>query len=121
VNLEQERRGEFFVLTPRKDLTGGAETQDLEKAVREIAAAGPPHIIVDLGRVSYINSTGLGSLVTAYTACRNRNGTFRVVNISKRIKNLFLITKLAFVFETFDTVEEALLGVSRDQSGAAGE
>ncbi len=108
--LDKELRGDIWILTPRKDLMGGAETRELEEAVREIAAAGVPRIIVDVGRISYLNSTGLGSLVSGHMTCRNRNGFLRLANISKRIHNLFIITKLAFVFETFDSVDEALAG-----------
>ena len=57
-----------------------------------------------------MNSTGLGALVAGHVSCNNRQGWLRVTRTTKRIRNLFLITKLAFVFETFDTLEEALVG-----------
>lgn len=113
MTLEIEKRGDTHVLTPRRDLSGGDETRELERAIKEIVAQGPPQIVVDLGKVSYINSTGLGSLVAAHTSCKNREGWLRLARTGKRIKNLFLITKLAFVFETFDNVDDALLGIDR--------
>jgi len=76
-------------------------------------AEGTPKIVCDLGRITYLNSTGLGSLVAAHMSCQNRSGHMRLANISKRISNLFIITKLAFVFETFDSVDEALAGINR--------
>ena len=113
MTLEIKKHGEIHLLTPRKDLSGGDETRELERAIKEIVAQGPPQIVVDLGKVSYINSTGLGSLVAAHTSCKNREGWLRLARTGKRIKNLFLITKLAFVFETFDSVDDALLGIDR--------
>lgn len=113
MTLEIEKRGEIHVLTPRRDLSGGDETRELERAIKEIVDQGPPQIVVDLGKVSYINSTGLGSLVAAHTSCKNREGWLRLARTGKRIKNLFLITKLAFVFETFESVDDALLGIDR--------
>jgi len=113
MSLDVEKRGEIFLLTPKKDLSGGEETREIEKAIKEIIEQGPPQIVVDLGRVSYINSSGLGSLVAAHTSCKNREGWLRLARTGKRIKNLFLITKLAFVFETFDSVDDALLGIDR--------
>jgi len=115
MNLDIEKRGDVHVLTPRKDLSGGEETRDLERAIQEIVQNPPPKVVVDLGRVSYINSAGLGSLVAAHTSCKNRQGWLRLARTGKRIKNLFLITKLAFVFETFESVEDALEGVDRTQ------
>ncbi len=113
--LDIEKRGDIHVLAPHKDLSGGEETREIERAIQEIVSQGTPHIVLDLGRVSYVNSAGLGSLVAAHTSCRNRQGWLRLAQIGKRIKNLFLITKLAFVFETFDTVEEALQGSNRNE------
>lgn len=115
MSLDIEKRGTVQVLTPKKDLSGGEETRELERAIQEIIQRETPQIVVDLGRVSYINSAGLGSLVAAHTSCRNRQGWMRLARTGKRIKNLFLITKLAFVFETFDSVDEAVLGVGQDE------
>ena len=113
--LDIEKRGDVYLLSPHKDLSGGEETREIERSIQEIVSQGTPHIVIDLGRVSYVNSAGLGSLVAAHTSCRNRQGWLRLAQTGKRIKNLFLITKLAFVFETFDTVEEALQGSNRNE------
>ena len=116
--LEKEQRGDAWILRPRRDLMGGEETRELETAIREISNAGTPRIVVDLAKISYLNSTGLGSLVSAHMSCQNRQGSLRLANISKRISNIFIITKLALVFETFDSVDEALAGVNRTQLGS---
>ena len=114
--VDIEKRGDIFVLTPKKDLSGGEETRELERSIKEIVEQGPPQIVVDLGRVSYINSAGLGSLVAAHTSCKNREGWMRLARTGKRIKNLFLITKLTFVFETFESVDDAVLGIDRSSA-----
>jgi len=118
MNIDVEKRGEIHLLTPHKDLSGGEETREMERAIQEIITQGTPRIVIDLGRVSYVNSAGLGSLVAAHTSCRNRQGWLRLAQTGKRIKNLFLITKLVFVFETFDNVDEALAGENRDDQRA---
>ncbi len=110
MNLEQHRVGDVHVLTPHKGLMGGEETRELSTAIQGIVASGAPKIVVDLGKVPFVNSTGLGALVAGHVSCKNREGWFRVARTTTRISNLFLITKLAFVFETFDSVEEALVG-----------
>ena len=110
MNIERHQVGEVQVLTPHKSLMGGEETRELSSTIQEIVATGVPKIVIDLGKVSFLNSTGLGALVAGHVSCNNRQGWFRVARTTKRIDNLFLITKLSFVFETFDTVDEALAG-----------
>jgi anti-anti-sigma factor len=121
MNLERHVVGDIHVLTPRKGLMGGDETRELSSAIQEIVATPAPKIVVDLGKVSFLNSTGLGALVAGHVSCKNRQGWFRVARTTKRIDNLFLITKLAFVFETFDTVEEALVGEHSPEHSNGGE
>jgi anti-sigma B factor antagonist len=121
MNLERHVYGDIHVLTPRKGLMGGEETHELSGAIQEIVAGGVPKIIIDLGKVSFLNSTGLGALVAGHVSCNNRQGWFRVARTTKRINNLFLITKLAFVFETFDTVEEALVGEHSPEKSNGGD
>jgi len=121
MNLEKRVVGDIHVLIPRKGLMGGEETRELSAAIQEIAASGTPRIVIDLGKVSFMNSTGLGAMVAGYVSCSNRQGWFRVARTTKKIDNLFLITKLAFVFETFDTVEEALVGEHSPEESNGGE
>lgn len=113
MTLDRELRGEIHVLTPRKNLQGGDETRDLQQAVQEIIAQGVPKIVIDLGRISYMNSVGLGALVGAHTSCSNRKGWLRVARIGTRIKDLFLVTKLTLVFDSYETVDEAVDGVHK--------
>jgi anti-sigma B factor antagonist len=120
MNLEKRVLNDIHVLTPLKSLMGGEETRELTAAIQEVAAGGTPKIVIDLGKVSFLNSTGLGALVAGHVSCNNRQGWFRVARTTKRIDNLFLITKLSFVFETFDTVEEALVGTNREETSNGG-
>lgn len=118
MSLEKAQYGDIYVLTPRKNLSGGDETAELQAVVHEIVEKGAPKIIVDLGNVSYINSTGLGALIAMHTSCKNRQGMLRLARIGKRIESLFLITKLSLVFETFDSVEGALVGVDKTEESS---
>jgi anti-sigma B factor antagonist len=121
MNLERHVVDGVHVLTPRKGLLGGDETRELTAAIQEIVAQGVPRIVIDLGKVPFMNSTGLGALVSGHVSCKNRQGWFRVARTTARITNLFLITKLAFVFETFDTVEEALASPEKSGESNGGE
>jgi len=113
MDLDQQQRGDATVLIPRKNLTGGDETHELEQAIRGIADERAPRIVIDLGNISYLSSAALGVLVAAHMTCQRREGYLRVARISKRIRDLLIISRLAMVFETYDSVEEALAGTRR--------
>jgi anti-sigma B factor antagonist len=113
MSLDKQVRGDIHVLTPRKNLQGGDETRELQQAVQEIVAIGVPKVVVDLGKISFLNSVGLGALVGAHTSCAKRSGWLRIAGIGSRIKNLFLVTKLTLVFDSYDSVDEAVAGVHK--------
>ena len=97
------------VITPRKNLVGGDETEALKAAVVELAAKGESRVVVDLGQMSWLSSLGICGLIRAKMACDDHQGWLRLACIDeKRISNLLAVTRLNRYFETFDTVEEAV-------------
>ena len=65
-------------------------------------------LLVDLGGVSYVDSAGLGEMVQAYATTKNRGGALKLVNVTKRLRDLLVVTKLVTVFDTFDDEASAL-------------
>jgi anti-sigma B factor antagonist len=114
MSFDRTTFGDVHVFTPKKDLVGRDETLVLLGAIDEIAARGAPKIVLDLGKISWVNSTGLGSLVRMRTTCSTRNGWFRLARVGERINTIFLVTKLVLVFDTFESVEEAVAGTHKD-------
>ncbi len=80
-------------------ITLGEGSGTLRDAVREIVSKGSNKILLNLGDVSYIDSSGLGELVSAYTAVKNSGGELKLVNLTKKVSDLLVITKLATVFD----------------------
>jgi anti-sigma B factor antagonist len=113
MSFDKTMMGDVSLLTPKNNLMGGKETTELLSAIEEIADASQPKVVVDLGKVSYMNSTGLGALVRANTHCLNRQGWMRIARAGSRINNVFLVTKLVFVFDTYETVEDAVQGTPK--------
>lgn len=113
MSFEKTMVGDVTVLTPKNNLMGGKETTELLSEIEEISAKEAPRIVVDLGKVSYMNSTGLGALVRANTHAGNRQGWLRIARAGSRIKNVFLVTKLVFVFDTYESVEDAVQGIQK--------
>ena len=79
----------------------------IEKA-NEAVAQGVFYCIVDINKVKYINSSGIGVLITLLTKFRNKEGEVIIVNPSEHVKKLLIITKLSAIFKMTDSLEEAI-------------
>ena len=90
-------------------ITLGEGSEVLRDAVREVLSNGQKNILLHLGEVSYIDSSGLGTLVSAYTTGANQGAKIKLVNVQKKVGDLLQITKLYTVFESFDN-ESAAVG-----------
>jgi anti-sigma B factor antagonist len=80
----------------------------VRETVRDLLNREKKHILLDLGGVSYIDSTGLGELVGSYATVTQRGGQIKLVNAQKRVHDLLLMTKLYTVFEAFTDEPAAL-------------
>ena len=89
-------------------VTLGEESNQLRTKLKEVLAAGKTRLVLDLAEVSYIDSTGLGTLVAGFTSAQNQGANLKLANLTKRFKEQLHITKLVTVFEVFDTVEAAV-------------
>lgn len=75
---------------------GGATLRD---EVRSIVSKGSKKILLNLGDINYIDSSGLGELVSAFTAVKNAGGELKLINLTKKVRDLLVITKLVTVFD----------------------
>ena len=89
-------------------ITMGAGSGTLRDAVRDIVAKGSKKIVLNLGDVNYIDSAGLGELVSAYTAVKNAGGELKLLNLTKKVRDLLVITKLVTVFDVKDDEASAV-------------
>lgn len=107
LDITESVREEVVILTLKGRLTLGESNQVREK-VAQLGAAGKHNIVVDLGAVDYIDSTGLGILVICFTSLKKQGGAMKLVNPNKRNVELLLLTKLHTVFEVFVEVQDAV-------------
>jgi len=84
----------------------GEESASLRDTVKKLLAQNPK-VVMNLGEVNYIDSGGLGTLVSLYTSARNAGGAVKLAKLSKRVGELLQITKLLTVFEVYDDEEAA--------------
>jgi stage II sporulation protein AA (anti-sigma F factor antagonist) len=108
--------GGMHVLTPRRNLVGGEETWALTGAIAELAAGPGPRIVLDLHRITWVSSLGIEGLRRIRKTCIDHHGWLRLACVGERVENILLTMRLDWIFETFDTVEEALVTPVRDRS-----
>ena len=89
-------------------VTLGEGLGDLRDSIREALSGTRKNIVLNLGEVSYIDSSGLGQLIGSYASVRERGGPMKLVNLQKKVVDLMQITKLLTVFETYNTEAAAL-------------
>lgn len=83
-------------------ITLGEGSTILRDTVRELLGRGQKKILLNLGDVNYIDSSGIGELVSGYTTVTNQGGQLKLLNLTKKVRDLLQITKLYTVFDVFD-------------------
>jgi anti-sigma B factor antagonist len=94
-------------------ITLGEGSVQLRDSVRDLLAKGQKKILLNLGEVNYIDSSGIGELVSAYTTVRNQGGELKLLNLTRKVHDLLQITKLYTVFDVKDDEASAIASYSR--------
>ncbi|HKD03289.1 MAG TPA: STAS domain-containing protein [Terriglobales bacterium] len=89
-------------------ITLGEGSVILREAVKDLVAKGQKKILLNLGDVTYIDSSGIGELVSAFTSVRNQGGELKLLNLTKKVHDLLQITKLYTVFDIKDDERKAI-------------
>ncbi len=89
-------------------ITLGEGSVQLRDAVRDLIGKGQKNILLNLDDVNYIDSSGLGELVSAYTTSRNQGANLKLLNLTKKVHDLLQLTKLYTVFDIFDDEASAI-------------
>jgi anti-sigma B factor antagonist len=96
------------VIEFKGNVMGGPDALALNEKLHELIDQGKKNAVVDLGRVKFMNSSGLGMLIGALTTMRNAGGDLRIANATEKIESLLMITKLITVFQHFRSLDEAV-------------
>ena len=109
MQLEERISANVAIVTVTGDinLSSGADVM-LKDKVNSLLHQGQRNIVLDLGGVSYVDSAGLGELVHTYVTTKNRGGSLKLMNVTKRLKSLLVVTKLLTVFNTYDNEAAAI-------------
>jgi anti-sigma B factor antagonist len=96
------------ILHLKGQFIGGEETDKLRETMKEVSEQLKNCLIIDLEKVTYLNSTALGVFIAAHSNFVKRNGKIILCNVSKTIENIFVITKLNLVFQITETLDDAI-------------
>jgi anti-sigma B factor antagonist len=106
--LNARHVGDVTVIDAAGRITLGEGASAFRDLLRDLAAKGDKKILLNLGEVSYIDSSGIGEMVSGFTTLTNHGGQLKLMGLSKRVKDLLQITKLYTVFEVFDSEADAI-------------
>ncbi len=87
---------------------GGPDSDKVKEAISELVEGGVKKALIDLSDVPWMNSSGVGILISAYTSMKNAGAQVKFLNINERVKSILMVTKLLTVFESYYNREDAL-------------
>ena len=108
LDITQREREGIPILDFKGRLTVGNEATAFREKISALNQAGTHNLVVNLGGVDYIDSTGLGALVMSYTSLQKSGGKVRLLNLTRRSIELLVMTKLTTIFEVFDDEQNAI-------------
>src|SRR5512136_1308502 len=108
MKIDMRTIGDVRILDCSGKITLGEGTMAIRNTVRDIVNKGDKKIVLNLGDINYIDSSGIGELVSTYTTVTNSGGQLKLLNLTKKIRELLQITKLLTVFQVFENEPAAL-------------
>ena len=108
LDVKERQAGDVTVLDLRGEVRIGEGSIALRDAIRGLADTGKKKLLLNLAGVSYIDSSGIGELIANYTTVSRQGGQLKLLNLTDRIQNLLVITKLLTVFDAYENEAEAL-------------
>lgn len=106
------QEGKTIVLELKGNYVGGEETDELRDTIKKLSDDGNLKLVIDLGEVSYLNSSALGVLIAAHANYAKRGGKIKLCQLNKNLENLFVITKLSLIFDSYPNQVEAIASFS---------
>ena len=102
MTIETRTANGVTILDIHGKITIGEGSAEVRNAVRELLQAGKKNILLNMGDVSYVDSSGIGELVSSFTTVTNQGGQLKLLSLTKKLRELLAITKLLTVFDSFD-------------------
>lgn len=107
-----EEKSNWVILKLKGNLMEGQDSSEFNNIIKRYVEANKKNIVVDLGEVSYTNSTGISILFRGHQAIKKVGGKFKLTNLNPKLKKLLLITKLNTLFDIEENIEQAIKSLS---------
>jgi len=108
LNIKQRQAGDVSVLDLDGEVRIGDSATALRGAIRKLVAERNTRILLNLAGVKYIDSSGIGELIANYTTVGRSGGQLKLLNLTEKVQDLLVITKLLTVFDVYDNESDAL-------------
>ncbi len=108
MKLKTQEQYNAVVIELKGNVMGGDDTKDFNETLHKLLDEGKKNIVIDLSEVKFMNSSGLGMLIGGLTTMKKGEGFLKLAGTTEKIQSLLIITKLVQIFESFETVEEAV-------------
>lgn len=108
MTIKEKMYGDVVVLSLKGNLMGDPDTTDVRDKIYSLLQDDVKKIVLDMSKVKWINSSGLGALIAAMTSVKNKGGEMKLAGVTEKVESLFMITQLIKVFKTYENVDRAL-------------
>jgi len=108
MKIKTTEKYEAVVLELKGNVMGGDDTKEFNETLHKLIDEGKTRVVLDLGGVKFMNSSGLGMLIGGLTTMKKAEGYLKLANVTEKIESLLIITKLIKIFESYDSVDEAV-------------
>ena len=108
IKTKTEFNGKMAVIEIKGALVGDEDTDRFRAAVADFIEQGNKSLVINMQKVNYMNSSGIGALISAHSSYRKNGGEVKLAGLSNNVQNLLVVTKLIDIFEVYDDVDEAI-------------
>lgn len=115
MSISVQEKYQASVIQIKGKFLGSVDGPELKQKLDELKQAGKTNVVIDLGQTDFMDSSGIGALISGLTTLRKAGGDVRLANLEERIRGLFVMTRLLGpVFDSYDSVEAAVESFATD-------
>ena len=111
MKIKEKIENHVAILTLSGKMMGGPETQEVHEHIKGLISDGIKKVVIDLGDVKWMNSSGMGVLMASMTTLKNADGKLALARVTEKVQSLLIITQSIKVFSSYETVERAISNI----------